>query len=255
MGEVTGISWADSTFNIVIGCVEVSPACDNCYAREVAKRFGHAEWGKDKPRKQMSEHYWNDPLRWQKKAEKDGKRRRVFCSSMADVFEDHPDVEVARARLWPIIAKTPMLDWMLLTKRPALMTKFAPKEWADGWPSNVWAGTTAENQKFFDLRWPVLSKVPAKIKWISAEPLLSDIEGDFTGISWMIVGGESGSDRRMDPAWVTNVLDRCRKSGTAYFFKQKGDVLAAEMGCKNKAGKDPAEWPEEFRVQEFPEAA
>lgn len=216
--------------------------------------MGLATWGKDKPRKQLSEHYWNDPLRWQKKAEKTGIRRRVFCSSMADVFEDHPDVELARKRLWPLIAKTPMLDWMLLTKRPALMTKFAPPEWAGGWPDNVWAGTTAENQKFFDLRWPVLKKVPAKIKWISAEPLLSDIEGDFTGISWMITGGESGSNRRMDPEWLKNIMARCALSGTRYYFKQKGDVLAKEMGCA-KSGKDPAEWPAWMRLQEFPEVA
>ncbi len=256
MGETTGISWADSTFNIVWGCLEVSPACDHCYARSVAERWGFDIWGKDKPRRQMSEHYWNDPIRWNRAAEKSGVRRRVFCSSMADVFEDHADVATARERLWPLIAKTPMLDWMLLTKRPALMTKFAPKAWADGWPSNVWAGTTAENQEFFDKRWPILKKVPAKIKWISAEPLLSDIVGDYTGISWMIVGGESGAGaRRMAPEWANNILVRCTSSGTKYFMKQKGSVLAAELGCKDKVGKDPSEWPLWMQVQEFPDAA
>lgn len=259
--ENTGISWAHSSFNIVWGCTELSPACDRCYARTLSERWGFDVWGKDKPRRPMSEHYWNDPLRWQKKARLTGTRRRVFCSSMADVFEDHPDVAKARERLWPLIERTPDLDWMLLTKRTALMTKFTPDSWKSGWPSNVWAGTTAEDQKWYDHRMPLLMKVPAKIHWFSLEPLLGQIDLRLDSITgkkpdWMIVGGESGHGARpMHREWPLSIKDQCRAHGLAFFMKQKGNVMAKELGCKDSKGSDPSEWPAEFRVQEFPQVA
>lgn len=276
MAETTGISWAQSTFNIVWGCTEVphDPCCTHCYAREFSKRLGKDLWGANKPRQQMGEHYWNDPLRWDRKAAKEGRRHRVFCSSMADVFEDHPDLVAPRERLWDVIAKTPHLDWMLLTKRPQNMKAMAPASWAAGWPENVWAGTTVGTQEWADKRCPILEQVPAKIRWLSVEPMFGPIDlskhfenghesggpagwvDDPSPISWVICGGESGRGARpMQASWVTDLLGQCRRYGVSFFFKQKGVVMAKEMGCKAEKGDDPSEWPDEFKVQEFPQVA
>jgi protein gp37 len=261
MAETTGISWAQSTFNIVWGCEEIphDPCCTHCYARDFSKRLGMDLWGKTKPRKEMSEHYWNDPVRWNRKAEAEGRRHRVFCSSMADVFEDHPDLVAARERLWKVIAVTPALDWMLLTKRPENMNRFAPQEWASGWPSNVWAGTTVGTQEWAQKRCPILREVPARVRWLSVEPLFEalDLGPWMDWISWVIVGGESGrrGARIMEPEWVTSLIRQCGDHKVPFFFKQKGTVLSRRMGCKAEKGDDPAEWPEEFKIQEFPKVA
>lgn len=271
MAETTGISWAHSTFNIVWGCVEVShdPCCTHCYAREWSKRLGKDLWGKAKHRQQMSEHYWNEPIRWNRKAVKEGRRHRVFCSSMADVFEDHPDLIEPRKRLWDMVAKTPNLDWMLLTKRPENMKVMAPASWASVWPNNVWAGATVGTQEWADKRCPILLEVPAKVRWLSIEPMFGPMDlrkyfqmADPTGLregspfSWAIVGGESGHGARpMKTEWVLDLLRQCRDHDVKFFFKQKGVVLARVLGCRAEKGDDPEEWPDELRVQEFPKVA
>jgi len=301
MGKNTKISWATHTFSTHWGCVEIpgDGACSHCYAREFSKRLGMKLWGKDAPRKQQSEHYWGDPLRWDRAAAKAGERHRVFCASMSDVFESRSDLDPIRARLWDLISKTPNLDWLLLTKRPENMIGMTPASWCDGWPSNVWAGTTAATQEWADKRIPILLRVPARVRWISAEPLLGPIDfSDWmsiswqcggcheyfsgplqrtcpacgkvgywsgshkfnspmgqtgSGLSWIIVGGESGhGSRLMEPVWAKAILSQCQRFKVPYFFKQKGEVLARQLGCKDKAGKDPSEWPAELCVQEFP---
>lgn len=257
MGKDTRISWAHDTFSPWWGCVEVpgSGACGKCYAREFSKRLGFDLWGKDKPRKMQSEHYWNEPIRWNRLAQKTGERRRVFCGSMCDVFEDHPDLVVPRARLWDVIAATPNLDWLLLTKRPENMIQMTPESWRSGWPSNVWAGTTVETQSWLEHRMLHLADVPSRVLWLSVEPMLGPVHlGPWAKhVSWSIVGGESGHGARlMRPEWVRDLLAECRSAGIAFHFKQKGEALSRLLGCRDKAGKDPAEWPEEFRVQEFP---
>jgi protein gp37 len=288
VGKDSAISWTTHTYNPWWGCVEVSPACDNCYARELAvNRWGHKVWGKDAPRRFFGDKHWNEPLKWDKEAAKAGERHRVFCASMADVFEDRRDLDMERLRLYALIEKTPNLDWMLLTKREKAIRKLLPTAWIRNPRPNVWLGVTAENQRRADERIPALLDVPAVVHWISAEPLLGPINfepwikgyhhpvthdrldapdgaqvageirsGDewhrLKGIDWVIVGGESGDHpRRMDPAWANDIRRQC-EGKAAYHFKQKGRILAAELGCKNKEGKDLSEWPAEFRVQEFP---
>jgi protein gp37 len=272
MGKDSKISWTTHTFNPWWGCVEVSPACDNCYAREVAARYSPGLWGKNAPRKFFPDKHWNDPVRWNKAAKKAGERHRVFCASMADVCEDRDDLNPQRERLWKLIEATPDLDWMLLTKRPENYRKMLPAHWVIGEKParpNVWLGTTAENQRRADERIPHLVSVPAVVYWISAEPLLGPIDfsrhwsrevetGQLTsafvhGIDWIIVGGESGNaPRRMDPQWARDIRRQCEENGAAYHFKQKGRVLSAEMGCKDREGKKLEEWPTEFQIQEFP---
>src|SRR4051812_43802331 len=118
MAKDTKIEWTDSTFNPWMGCVRMSPACKHCYAETIASRFGLAEWGARVPRRFFGEDHWREPLRWDRAAQRDGSRRRVFCASMADVFEDRRDLDPWRVRLGELIASTPNLDWLLLTKRP-----------------------------------------------------------------------------------------------------------------------------------------
>jgi protein gp37 len=114
--------------------------------------------------------YWRQPIKWNAEAERSGERRRVFCASMADVFESRADLRASRAKLWSLIEGTSHLDWLLLTKRPQNIARMAP--WGNHWPDNVWLGTTAETQKHADGRIPVLLESPARVHFISAEPLL-----------------------------------------------------------------------------------
>lgn len=289
MGKDSAISWTNHTFSPWWGCVEVSPACDHCYARELAHRWGFEVWGKDAPRRFFTDKHWNEPLKWDKAAAKAGERHRVFCASMADVFEERADLDLWRLRLWLLIEKTPNLDWMLLTKREKAIGKMLPPHWLANPRPNVWLGVTAENQRRAEERIPVLLEVPAAVHWISAEPLLGPINfapwikgyhhdvthdlldapdgaliageervGDAwyrrKGIDWVIVGGESGHQpRRMDPAWANDIREQCQRGNVAYHFKQKGRILAAELGCKDREGKDLSEWPAEFQIQEFPQ--
>lgn len=126
MARNSAIEWTDHTFNPWWGCTKVSPACDHCYAEVWAKRTGHSVWGPKAPRRQLTDNYWNEPLRWERAAESSGRRPRVFCASMADVFEWDRDLDPQRDRLWALVERTPNLDWLLLTKRPHLARRLTP---------------------------------------------------------------------------------------------------------------------------------
>lgn len=262
MGEVSGISWTDATFNPWWGCTRVSPGCEHCYAETLATvRRKLPVWGVDAERKPMSEAYWRDPVKWNRKAEAEGIRRRVFCASMADVFELPPErnvqartvQDIARARLWQLILDTPMLDWLLLTKRPENVDVLVPPSWmAHGFPSNVWLGTTTEDQRRYDERWPILATYPARIHFISHEPALEPImlRGDPLP-DWVITGGESGHGARFyDHAWAESIVEQCRLGGLAPFVKQLG--ANTSLALNDRKGGDPSEWPAHLRVQEFP---
>ena len=250
----SAISWTDHTFNPWHGCEKVSPACTRCYAETNSLRWGKKIWGKDAPRRFMSDNYWKQPLSWNRIAGKTGIRARVFCASMADVFEDREDLLKERARLWNLIDVTPNLDWLLLTKRPENTLSMVPKIWISlGFPTNVWMGTTAENDEWWTKRLPHLRKIPARIRFVSVEPMLGPITGSLEGVDWLLVGGESGKGSRlMRTEWVSDLLTRAKKEGVLFHYKQHGEALARQLGCAEPKGKDPAEWPERIRVQEFP---
>ncbi len=193
MGDKTAITWCDHTFNPWHGCQRVSEGCRSCYAEAFDHRLGGGHWGPQAPRKFFGDTHWAKPLRWAKRARDAGVRRRVFCASMADVFEDRPDLHEHRQRLFQIIQVTPELDWLLLTKRPEEFratlpwtTCRTPAEIARGsdllghqpWP-NVWLGVTAEDQEHADLRVPILLDTPAAIRFVSYEPALGPV--DFCG--------------------------------------------------------------------------
>lgn len=229
MGQNSKIEWTHHTFNPWWGCVRVSPACKNCYAEAWAKRVGVDVWGGRAERRFFSDKHWKEPLKWNREAEASGQRRRVFCASMADVFENRRDLDPWRAKLWPIIEATPWLDWLLLTKRPQHIGRLVP--WADRWPSNVWIGTTAENQRWAERRIPSLLEYPAAVRFISCEPLLGELSlapwlapaDTGGGLNWVIAGGESGAKSRpMNPSWAESIRDECKAAAVPFHFKQWG---------------------------------
>lgn len=224
MGQHSAIEWTDHTFNPWWGCTKVSPGCTNCYAESWAKRYGHDIWGNEKPRRFFGENHWKQPIHWNKKAVAENKRARVFCASMADVFEKNSLLEKERDKLWDLIENTPMLDWLLLTKRPENMAELAP--WKNQWPNNVWAMVTVENQELANKRMSYLVNTPATIRGLSVEPMLGpvDLSKWINEIQWVIVGGESGAKSRpMNPDWVRIIRDQCLTSNVAFFFKQWGN--------------------------------
>ena len=244
-----GILYHGNTFNPWWGCMKVSPACKNCYAEAFANRFHAGLWGPSKttPRGIASEKYWKQPLKWNAKAKKTGVQLKVFCASMADVFEDHPGIIDARKRLFDLIEKTPNLNWLLLTKRPENIRAMVPDWWLNfGFPNNVWMGTTIENQEYVDTRLTELLKVPARIRFISCEPLKGpliiengiiskyfvDRNGkEFRRINWCIAGGESGPHAEPShPDWFRSLRDQCKAAGVNYFFKQWGEWAPGEFG-------------------------
>ncbi len=229
MGQETLIAWTTHTFNMVWGCVKVSPGCAHCYAETLSKRYGHDVWGKDKTRRVFGEKHWREPLRWHEEARAAGERRRAFCGSMCDWCEDHPTVEQERRKLWSLIRDTPQLDWLLLTKRPERIRECLPADWGGGY-LNVWLGTSVENN---DYAWRAdhLRQVPATVRFISYEPALGPLDRlDLTGIDWVIYGGESGAGfRQHDLSWPREMRRRCEEANVAFFYKQSA-AIRTEMG-------------------------
>lgn len=225
MGRNSSIEWTTHTFNPWWGCVKVSPACKHCYAEAWSKRVGQAVWGINAERRFFGDRHWAEPLRWDAAAAASGERARVFCASMADVFEDRRDLDDSRGRLWELIEATPNLDWLLLTKRPEMISSMAP--WGNEWPANVWMGTTVEDQEWAEERLNHLAAIPSAVRFVSAEPLLGPLDLSAwlaSGIDWVITGGESGPRARpSSPSWFLKLMNQCMAAEVAFHFKQWGD--------------------------------
>lgn len=290
--ENSNIAWTNHTFNPWEGCTKVSPGCLNCYAENRNKRFaGGANWGKGAPRRRTSASNWREPIKWNKTETEKGQlfgnipwargaldqasqRPRVFCASLADWLDD--EVEISwLADLLELVRTTPNLDWLLLTKRPENWRERLDKVynhcamqvasynpslqlWTLKWlqgdaPANVWLGTSVEDQPRAKLRVMQVLQIPARIRFLSCEPLLEEVdlrdlpnenfgegehrydslggrayENDGSGtngprIHWVIVGGESGSEARPFSAeWARSLRDQCKAAGVAFFMKQLG---------------------------------
>lgn len=247
MAENSKIEWTDHTFNPWIGCTKVSPACQNCYAeRDMDHRYGKVAWGPSGTRVKTSEDNWRKPLRWNREAGENGIRYRVFCASLADVFEDwrgpihdhrgeriDSTMDDLRRDLFELIDATPNLDWLLLTKRPEnIRAKWHSFSWQTQcdvpYRSNVWLGTSVESSDY-------LSRIDSlkvagglvSVLFISAEPVVGPIPtlGDYLdGISWVIAGGESGPCARpADPNWFRMIREQCEVHGVPFHFKQWGE--------------------------------
>jgi protein gp37 len=302
MGENTNIEWCDHTFNPWIGCTKVSPGCANCYAetQDKFRSWTPEGWGKGKPRKRTSAAKWKEPLKWNRDASnltktleigaKLSSRPRVFCASLADWLDDEVPIEWL-ADLLKLIHDTPHLDWLLLTKRPgnwrkrieaaAMVSDAAFSGNLAAWlvgaaRPNVWIGTTVEDQARADERIPELLKIPARVRFLSCEPLLEKIvpklsathancdecagtgyygdngpgivgnreyqpcDTEVPRIHWVICGGESGPKARpMHPDWARSLRDQCQAAGVPFFFKQWGEWLP---------GKDPTDLMPEVKT-------
>lgn len=253
MGQNTGISWADDTFNPWIGCVKVSPGCANCYAeRDFDHRFKKAQWGRHFSRVKTSPKNWEKPLFWNSEAYRSGRRRFVFCASLADVFEEPKHkmfdqwgnqrcISEARKQLFNLIDRTHSLIWLLLTKRPEHIRDCW--DWCGGYRPNVMIGVSVENQQALDQRVPILleHKDLTSSFFVSCEPLLEPITFNRSGaqsrfanpesylrdesgfIRWVIAGGESGPNARAIKAdWIDSLRDECEVNSVPFFFKQWG---------------------------------
>jgi protein gp37 len=299
MSAGTAIEWCDHTFNPWWGCTKVSPGCARCYAEAFARRVGHAIWGDRAPRRFFGDAHWEDPRRWASRALAEKRRFRVFCASMADVFEDRRDLDYERHRLWLLINETPELDWLLLTKRIENVRRMLPELWRVPPRPNVWLGATVEDQDRAADRIVELLRTPAALRWVSYEPALELVDFErlrvasargpgardrlnaLTGalvsgatgrvierlpaLDWIVCGGESGPGARpCDVAWLRRTLERCRENGVPCFVKQLGArrILSGGDGVytahptlsriREAKGADPAEWPADLRVREWP---
>ncbi|WP_339064748.1 DUF5131 family protein [Teredinibacter turnerae] len=244
MADETGISWTDHTFNPWWGCTRIAPGCDNCYAAAFDKRAGGNYWDvKVKPRLTRVEN-WKKVYRWNKQAEIENRRHRVFCGSMMD-WCDKDAPFAARDALFQTIKQTPWLDWQLLTKRATRIAECLPDDWGDGY-DNVWLGVTCENEKYGYPRVDILKEIPAKIRFVSAEPLLGWLYGAdkrLAGIDWLIIGGESGPGyREIVRDWAYDLVYLGREAGCAIWFKQWGGNTRDKGGCLVN-GKELKEWP------------
>ena len=266
MTQNTKIEWADHTFNPWWGCTKISPACDHCYAAALDKRTGGDHWGAGQPRKRTSAKNWLEPVKWNKQADtffaEHGRRQRVFCASMADVFDNEVDPQW-RSDLMALIDATPNLDWLILTKRIGNANKMLfEANVQDQIPANIWLGATICNQEEADRDIPKLLATPAAKRFLSIEPMLGvidltkielkenhtqpglklvnyptekdalrgktltnmSLEYDTNKLDWVIVGGESGHGARpMHPDWARSLRDQCAEADVPFLFKQWGE--------------------------------
>lgn len=264
MAENSAIEWCDHTFNPWVGCTKVGPGCDHCYAENLMDtRYGRVQWGAGNPRSRTSPANWKLPLKWNRDADAfmaaHGRRQRVFCASLADVFDNEVDPEW-RFQLIDLIYSTPKLDWLLLTKRVGnvapMLAAIGKQLGRDSFRllDNVWLGITVVNQEEADRDVPKLLDVLAPVRWLSCEPLLGPIAltreylVDRLGppypfpyisrkhrttrldlLDWVVVGGESGKGARpMHPDWARDLRDQCAEAGVPFLFKQWGEWAPGE---------------------------
>ena len=298
MADNTEIAWADSTFNPWIGCTKVGPGCDNCYAEaDFDKRRGRVKWGAGNPRSKTKTWgdpvKWNKQpfcecmnCGWRGELRAGAliknpegfhppvdamractscnlyllkeARRRVFCASLADVFDNEVPTEW-RLDLFDLIETTENLSWLLLTKRIGNVAAMIKSRWSHKLPNNVWLGATICNQEEADRDIPKLLQMPAAIRWISVEPMLGAVDlSKYLGeISWNVIGGESGRNARpMNIEWAKDIVRQCKAAGIPVLMKQLGAKPIDREGQPYKVsdshGSIMAEFPEELRIREYP---
>jgi protein gp37 len=244
--QTTSIAWTEATWNPVTGCTRVSPGCDHCYAEAFAERWrdvpGHAyEHGSDL---QLRPERLEQPLRWRRP-------RLIFVNSMSDLFHGdvpesfiHDVAEAMRRAHWH--------TYQVLTKRAERMERLVTSMFPHGMGPNVWLGVSVESPTYHS-RVRHLQRTPAQLRFLSCEPLLAPLpDVPLDGISWVIVGGESGPGARpLQLDWVRDIRDQCDRAGVALFVKQLGSAWARSGGKAD----DPALWPEDLRIREMPPMA
>lgn len=246
----TGIEWTDETWNPMTGCTQVSAGCDHCYALAVARTKTRAQYLSRLPAKDTAPNredpfaprFWEDrirrPLTWREP-------RRIFVNSMSDVFHAHFSIPQIR-QVFEVMEEASWHQFQVLTKRPERAARLAPKL---PWPENVWLGTSIEDMRVAS-RADALRRVPAAVRFISAEPLLGPLDAlDLTDIHWVIGGGESGiGARACDPAWARGLRDACVAHEVAFFWKQWGG-RTPKSGGRVLDGREWNDYPVELAAR------
>ncbi len=259
MATDTKIEWADKTWNVVRGCERVSAGCINCYAERMAHRFsgeGQPYEGLTKLTRagvrwtgkiQIVPELLKKPLDWKTP-------KRIFVNSMSDLF--HKDVPLTFIyKVFEMMHLAPQHTYQILTKRPARVAEIVSKinfhlqrnyHYAVTPLKNVWLGVSCEDQRAVDERIPLLLKVPAAIRFVSAEPLLEqiDLSAYINKLDWVIAGAESGHGARpMDEAWVESLQQQCEQAFVKFFYKQRLDEKGKKVSLPVLNGRSWAEFP------------
>jgi protein gp37 len=228
----------------------LSPECSGCYAEAMDRRTGGDHWGVHTSPKALSDDNWRKPFAWNKAHDafaqiNGGRRRRVFSASMGDIFAKNAP-HGQRERYWQMVKQTPNLTHQVLTKLAPNIKRMLPADWGDGY-DNVWLGVSVGNRKHGLPRIDHLRDIPARVRFLSIEPLLEDLGTiNLDGIHWVIVGGESGAlARKMDPAWVHSIRGQCAEAKVPFFFKQWGGRTHDKGGCLIE-GVEVKEWPSNY---------
>jgi protein gp37 len=247
--ELSKIQWTGPTWNPWHGCSKVSDGCKFCYMYRDKHKYGQ-----DPNNVVKSKTKFREPLKWTEP-------QLIFTCSWSDWFIE--DADAWRPEAWEVIKNTPHHTYQILTKRPERILSCLPDDWGDGYP-NVWIGVSVESNKVKD-RIRILSEVPAKVRFISAEPLIGELTlNDYSEtlaakFQWIIIGGESGNDngkfkyRPCELGWIENLIIQSQNYGLSVFVKQLGTYLSKTMGCKDRHAGNINEWPETLQVRDFPE--
>jgi protein gp37 len=247
--EQSKIQWTGPTWNPWHGCKKVSAGCKFCYMYRDKERYGQTPTAVLK-----SKTKFNEPMRWKEP-------QLVFTCSWSDWFIEEADVW--RPEAWEVIKNTPHHTYQILTKRPERIKDCLPPDWGDGYP-NVWLGVSVESNDEKH-RLELLADIPARIRFISAEPLIGELDLRdildvvITSFHWLIIGGESGNStgkyrfRSCELSWFESLIEQGRLMGLDIFVKQLGTHLGQIMKMNDRHGGDVNEWPIKFRIREFPE--
>lgn len=250
MAEKSKIGWTDATQNFWRGCAKISEGCKFCYMFRDLARYGQD--GSQYIR--ASKATFEAPLKWKEP-------RKIFTCSLSDFFIESADAD--RVDAWDVIRKTPQHTWLILTKRPERIIQCLPSDWEKGW-DNVWLGITTENQFRLAERLPLIAGIPTAKKFLSIEPILSEInlldkylEPYISKIDWIIVGGESGNDtgkhryRESKLEWYYQIVKQSKELKIPVFVKQLGTHLAKELGFKDRVAENLETLPA-INIKEFP---
>lgn len=270
MAIETGISYVKSSLNGWIGCTQISPGCDACYAMAGDLRFhGGKHWGPGAPRHRTAESNWKKAESWNRQATATGTFWPVFWNTQADMFDNEvPDAW--RADAWSLFARTPNLTWLLVTKRIGNAKRMLPADWGTGYP-NVWIISTVVNQEEAERDIPKLAELDAVVKGISHGPGLGALDLSFRigsgrhagkraidTLDWIITEGESRQGRKPREyklEWAESLAEQASEAGLPFFMKQMGH-FPTRVGERVKftgKGADVREWPKALQRQEFPQ--
>ena len=253
MSEKTSIQWTDATWNIARGCTKVNDDCKFCYMYRDS--FDSSRYNPLKVTRTKT--VFTLPLKIKEPS-------KIFTSSLTDFF--HEDIDSFRDEAWDIIRRCPQHTFQILTKRPERIRECLPKDWFDGY-ENVWLGVSAGRQENYDKMYWEFFDTPARIKFLSLEPLhgkilLQGLEGQWDPwarvFDWVIIGGESGNDtgkyryRPCELQWIESLVTQCKDNNVLVFVKQLGTHLAKEMKMSERHGGNIEEFPKHLQIREFP---